>query len=226
MFALLRIAPRSMRLNLGPLQPHSFHLHLLFGPPTYFQYPQSKPLTIKQQNMQSLLGSHSTSRSPSPSLPTHAEEQRALRSETISAFHAAVQSPPDDDDDELAGGLLTLREKTKDELERQEEEYRAYLEREVGDVRSLVRIEMEGSGSMDAEEEYVGAREAEGTRKGTKGKRRARKEETDQDFLLKCAPARRPSSTLAYYPPSRPTVTSSTAAGSTATPDIFQHTQT
>lgn len=138
--------------------------------------------------MQSLLGSNS--RSPSPSLPTHAEEQRALRSETISAFHAAVDAPSEEDEDDLAGGLLTLREKTKDELERQEEEYRAYLEREVGaDIRSLVRIEGDeetsgsGSANVKGDPEDDGAGETKGTKK--RKKKRAREEESDQDFLLK-----------------------------------------
>ena len=151
--------------------------------------------------MASLLGTGTSSRSPSPSLPTlptHVQEQKALRAETISAFHTAVPSPPNSSDEEGddLGGLLTLREKTKDELERQEEEYRAYLEREVGDVGGLVEVEppvaststsgvkAEGEGEMKEEGKVVEVREKK--KKGKKGKGRGKKEETDQEFLMKC----------------------------------------
>lgn len=129
--------------------------------------------------MQSLLEG-SRSPSPGPSRPTHVQEQEALRDETISAFHHAVS---DDEDDELEGGLLTLREKTKDELERQEEEYRAYLEREVGDVKTLIQLEDERKDSGDA---LVSALVKEEKKDMRSKKRKARKEETDQEFLLKC----------------------------------------
>jgi len=45
-----------------------------------------------------------------------------------------VDNQPDDD-------FLILREKTQDEAEREEEKYRAFLEREVGDLREVVRVD-------------------------------------------------------------------------------------
>ncbi len=79
----------------------------------------------------------SRSRSPEnhlPRQPTHIEEQEELRKETIAAFHNAISEGEDDD-------FLVLREKIKDELEMEEEDYRAFLEREVGDLRELVELD-------------------------------------------------------------------------------------
>lgn len=133
--------------------------------------------------MESLLQG-TRSRSPGPSLPTHVQEQAALRDETISAFHQAV-SDDDDDDDEFDGGLLTLREKSKDELERQEEEYRAYLEREVGDVKSLVQIADEAGPFQTSPVVDMRPAEAERPKKKKSKKGKAVKQETDQEFLMK-----------------------------------------
>ncbi|KAF8311870.1 hypothetical protein DL93DRAFT_2060627 [Clavulina sp. PMI_390] len=148
---------------------------------------KSKPLTIQQQNMQSLLHG-SRSPSPGPTRPTHVEEQRVLRDETISAFHNAVSadSDADSDDDGLEGGLLSLREKTKDELERQEEEYKAYLEREVGDVKSLIQLDeppRDSDGNLLVDVRRTDEAGPSTSTKKSK-KRKARKEETDQEFLL------------------------------------------
>lgn len=93
-----------------------------------------------------------TSRSPSPTLqePTHVEEQAALRKETITAFHTAVASEKDasvnggngDDDGDDVDDFLIPREKTKDEMEQEQEEYREFLAREVGeDIGELVTVE-------------------------------------------------------------------------------------
>jgi protein KRI1 len=115
-----------------------------------------------------------TSRSPSPQPLPHVEEQRALRSETIAAFHSAVA---DNDDD-----FLVPREKTKDEMEREEEEYREFLAREVGeDLEGLITIE----------EDVIGAREGETSndsadKKSKQKEKRKATQETDQEFLMKC----------------------------------------
>lgn len=113
------------------------------------------------------------SRSPSPQPLPHAEEQRALRSETIAAFHDATREVDDDD-------FLIPREKSKDDLEREEEEYREFLAREVGeDLEGLVTIE----------EDVVGAREVEENedkeKKSKKAKDKGKGKETDQEFLMK-----------------------------------------
>ncbi|KAH7101091.1 KRI1-like family-domain-containing protein [Auriculariales sp. MPI-PUGE-AT-0066] len=104
----------------------------------YMKMVGSKPLTIKQQALNEMLGlDQGTSRSPSPSTePTHVQEQSALRAETITAFTRAVDDEEDD--------FLVPRSKTKDELEQEEEDYRAFLEREVGeDIRDLIHVENE-----------------------------------------------------------------------------------
>lgn len=156
------------------------------------------------------------SRSPSPSgdaddssapqYLTHAEEQARLRAETISAFHTdpSLQKPDaeDEDEDEEEGGLFTLREKTKDEVRREEEEYREYLERELREggveglegLKELVEVEeIEGGVKREPDEEEgerkkkkKGKKERQEEKvKGSKDSRKG-KEENDQEFLMKC----------------------------------------
>lgn len=143
-------------------------------------------MTLRQQALDAVLNPHG-SRSPSPAPLTHVEEQRALRSETISAFHRAAAGDEEDEQDE--DDLLVPREKTKDEIEREEEEYREFLEREVGeDLRTLVTVE----GTQVREE--AGDDEKKAKKKGKKERKKKRekeevqgktKEEEDQDFLMK-----------------------------------------
>ncbi|TFK45092.1 KRI1-like family C-terminal-domain-containing protein [Crucibulum laeve] len=139
---------------------------------------KSKPITLRQVAIDAMLN---PSRSSSPELLPHVEEQRALRDETIAAFHTAAG---DEDEDE---GLLIPREKTKDEQEEEEEEYRKFLEREVGDLRELVSID------GDAEEEVIkeeGRNKVESDEKKSKKKKRKKDEEKqsrtekDQEFLM------------------------------------------
>ncbi|KAH7907347.1 KRI1-like family C-terminal-domain-containing protein [Hygrophoropsis aurantiaca] len=92
---------------------------------------KSKPITIRQVALESVL--HAGSRSPSPVALPHVEEQKLLRNETRQVFHGAFKA----DDDEL----LVPRERTRDEIEQEEEEYRTFLEREVGeDLGKLVVV--------------------------------------------------------------------------------------
>ena len=130
---------------------------------------------------------------------THVQEQDALRKETIAAFHGAVAQISDDD-------ILIPREKTKDEQEREEEEYRAFLEREVGDLKELVTLDAEGDVDEDEakdEEDEVAEADGEGPsseKKKKKKKKKSKKSEAgteptkkskaeqDQDFLIKCVP--------------------------------------
>src|ERR1700731_611025 len=107
----------------------------------FFLPGKSKPVTIRQVALESAL--HPDSRSASPEPETHAEEQRALQDETIAAFHTALRGDDgngvEDDDDDT---LLVPREKTKDEMEKEEEEYREFLQREVGgDLETLITVE-------------------------------------------------------------------------------------
>lgn len=145
---------------------------------------QSKPITIRQHALASALDTNS--RSPSPEPETHVEEQRRLRDETISAFHTALSRDDEDGDDD--DELLVPREKTKDEVEREEEEYRAYLEREVAeDIEALVTVEEDTVGVRQtpaevAEEENVSKAKK---KKKSKGKEKEKKQETDQEFLMK-----------------------------------------
>ncbi|KAG2153234.1 hypothetical protein DEU56DRAFT_907674 [Suillus clintonianus] len=82
---------------------------------------KTKPLTFCQATLASALEANiSRSPTPEPHIPTHTEEQRWLRDETRAAFHTAVDESDDD-------RLLVPREKTKGELEHEEEEYREYL---------------------------------------------------------------------------------------------------
>lgn len=132
-----------------------------------------------------------TSRSPSPQPLTHFEEQQALRDETIKAFHGAVTDEDNDD------GLLVLREKTKDEMEREEEEYRTFLEREVGtDLKELVTVEPnttiwspDDGGSQDDETQAKSQKKKDkkkaNRKEGANEKKGKDKVEDDQEFLMK-----------------------------------------
>lgn len=136
------------------------------------------------------------SRSPSPEdeVPcpvTYAEEQEKLRKDTITAFHNAV--PNGDGDD-----FLIAREKTKDELQMEEEEYRAFLEKEVGDLKKLINLEDnthtgvvygEQSGQEDQGTEKVDTKKKKKKIRdepdsGT-AKLKKTQAEKDQEFLMK-----------------------------------------
>ncbi|KAG8697501.1 hypothetical protein FRC09_007817 [Ceratobasidium sp. 395] len=141
---------------------------------------KSKPLTIKQQNLTALLESSSRPTSPTPAPLTHTQEQEALRGETISAFHNAVKEDEDDD------GLLILREGVRDEAELRQEEYKDFLQREVGeDLSGLMWVEKADVKAEDGTENGAsvenGVSKPEGKKKG---RRKERKEETDQEFLM------------------------------------------
>ncbi|KAG5731772.1 Protein kri1 [Termitomyces sp. T112] len=147
---------------------------------------KSRPVTIRQMALQTAL--EPDERSPSPEPHTHVEEQRALRDETIAAFHDAVK---DQDED-----FLVLREKTQDEEALEEEEYRAFLEREVGgDLRKLVDVQpeehpllstVEGGTVKDADK----GKEKKKRQKAKEGKASKEpfsaksKQESDHEFLM------------------------------------------
>jgi len=129
------------------------------------------------------------SRSPSPQPITHVEEQRKLRDETIAIFHGAVGGSTsktyddngDDDDD-----LLVLREKTKDELEIEEEEYREFLKREVGDdLANLVTVEDDMIIENDPVSDIKAKKKRRKVKDGGETGKGESKPETDQEFLMK-----------------------------------------
>ncbi|KAH9915495.1 KRI1-like family C-terminal-domain-containing protein [Fomitopsis serialis] len=143
---------------------------------------RSKPLTMRQHALASALSP--SSRSPSPEPLTHVAEQAALRKETISAFHGAVSGAKVEDEED---DFLVPREKTKDEVEREEEEYRDFLQREVGDdLREIVTLDA-GAATNGAEGE-VKVEEGKEKKKKKKKKEDAKghknKDEEDQEFLM------------------------------------------
>ncbi|KAH7883247.1 Krr1-domain-containing protein [Phlebopus sp. FC_14] len=168
---------------------------------------KSKPLTIRQAALNSALAD-SHSRSPSPQLKTtsltHVEEQRLLESETRAAFNGAVPSTSKreiDDDSDSQDDFLVPRSRTRDELEIEEEAYRTFLEREVGeDLDGLVTVEKSNTrevvGVPGSVEDIVKSRGKEKKKRheetqrdkedlGLKGtKRKKAKEEDDQEFLM------------------------------------------
>ncbi|KAG2108602.1 KRI1-like family C-terminal-domain-containing protein [Suillus clintonianus] len=141
---------------------------------------KSKPLTFRQATLASALEANiSRSPTPEPHIPTHTEEQRRLRDETRDAFHTAVNESDDD-------GLLIPREKTKDELEHEEEEYREYLKHAVGeDLEGLIEIDNSGIGAgTENSEEGAGEKKKRKTKiKGNEAKGIS-KQEADQEFLM------------------------------------------
>jgi protein KRI1 len=122
-------------------------------------------------------------------------EQVALRAETIAAFHsgaAAQGADAGDAEQEEEGGLFTLREKTRDEVEQEEAEYRAYLEREVGPLEKILDLgeeEKVGDGMRRQEDDvHVPPSEADSGKKKRKKKGvkvAEERMETDQEFLIK-----------------------------------------
>ncbi|RDB25162.1 Protein kri1 [Hypsizygus marmoreus] len=151
---------------------------------------KSKVVTMRQVALEAALNPES--RSPSPEPLTHVEEQRALRDETIAAFHQAVAEEDDDD------GLLIPREKTKDEQELEEEEYRSFLEREVGgDLRALVTGDLAEAEAHEDEHVSDEEEDKKEKKKTKKKKKKAEdgdrskdsvpqksKAEADQEFLM------------------------------------------
>ncbi len=102
-----------------------------------------------------------------------------MRNETITAFHTAVDVEDDEDD------LLVPREKTKDELERQDEEYRDFLQREVGeDLSTLITIE--DNGVLDEPTQREEEEPKEKKKKRDKKAKGGKNTEGDQEFLMKC----------------------------------------
>jgi protein KRI1 len=153
----------------------------------------NKPVTLHEQRLAAALDVAST-RSSSPESqsppPTHVAEQAALRAETIAAFHSSAA----DTEQQEEGGLFTLREKTRDEVEQEEAEYRAYLEREVGPLEKILDFGEEESAETgirrkEEEDMHVPLGEAgsgKNNNKKKKGKEVVEKrEEKDQEFLIK-----------------------------------------
>ncbi|KAJ3800296.1 KRI1-like family C-terminal-domain-containing protein [Lentinula aff. detonsa] len=133
---------------------------------------KSKPVTMRQVAMEAQL--QTLSRSPSLESLTHAEEQRQLRDETIAAIQQIDDVNNEGDD------LFVLREKTKDEQEQEEEEYRSFLEREVGgDLKALVSIE-----ESTWKDEAPPITENEKKMKKRKGKNPEKAAEDAQEFLM------------------------------------------
>jgi protein KRI1 len=151
---------------------------------------QSKPVTLRQVAYEAVLAGESRSSSPELEEPTHVEEQQVLRDETIAAFHDAVADEDEDADDESddGGGVLVPREKTKDELEREEEDYRAFLEKEVGsdldDLITVEKAEIQVEKSSDVESD---AKKKKKKKKRSKESKATSKEQEDHEFLMRYA---------------------------------------
>ncbi|KAG8815533.1 hypothetical protein FRC17_000675, partial [Serendipita sp. 399] len=148
------------------------------------QKKKEKALNIKQHALNSILNP-SDSRTPSPAPLTYAKEQELLKKETVRVFKDAVASGAEDSDDV---DFLVPREKTKDEIEQEQEEYREFLQRELGpnvDIRELITVEDD---IERIHEEGEGITRIISTKKKKKQKSsdedRARKEQSDQDFLV------------------------------------------
>ena len=151
---------------------------------------QSKPVTLRQVAYEAVLAGES--RSPSPELeePTHVEEQQVLRDETIAAFHDAVAAEGEDADDKSddGGGVLVPREKTKDELEREEEDYRAFLEKEVGsDLDDLITVEKAETQAEKSSDVEGDAEKKKKKKKRSKESKATSKEQEDHEFLMRYA---------------------------------------
>ncbi|KZO90589.1 Krr1-domain-containing protein [Calocera viscosa TUFC12733] len=128
----------------------------------------SKPITLRDMAVDALLH---PGRDEDP-LPTHAQEQAALRAETISAFKVATA---DDDDD-----LLSLRNPA-DEMD--SAAYRQFLLETVGedDVKVALVMEETERGAQGPTKTAQGAEDAKTARRKKKGRTNAI---ADEDFLM------------------------------------------
>ena len=197
----------------------------------------NKPVTLHEQRLAAALDV-ATTRSSSPDAPspppTHVAEQAALRAETIAAFHSGDAADAGYAEQQEEGGLFTLREKTRDEVEQEEAEYRAYLEREVGPLEKILDLGEEEKAekwTLPQDEEdvhvHVPLGEAEDSRKKKKKKGKQiveKREETDREFLIKCVDLSTLSRIIYLTNDtliSLFVVTFYTAAGSIALPDAY-----
>ncbi|KAG9312147.1 KRI1-like family-domain-containing protein [Chiua virens] len=142
---------------------------------------KSKPLTVREAALAFALADgdpHSRSASPEPRPLTHTEEQALLRSETRDAFRDAVDAEGQGNDDDL----LIPRSRTRDEVELEEEEYKTFLEKEVGeDLRNFITVDaIDAIGVADVETVEDGDKKQVGKKK--KGKKEREKEkQTNQE---------------------------------------------
>jgi protein KRI1 len=85
---------------------------------------------------------------------------------------------------------LVPREKTMDEVAREEEEYRHFLEKEVGDLRDLVDVGGDSAVAEPLQEEdgtkkkKKKKKENKGSEEGTSKAAGKSKQQEDQDFLV------------------------------------------
>lgn len=137
-------------------------------------------MTYKAQLAANLLGKPSDEQGPS--VPTYAEEQEALRRETISAFHGAIDGDEGDDD-----GLLVLRREFKDDVDEDDEEYRAYVQKEVGDIKQLLWVDEEARAAVRPDDEDEEGQQviAESSKKKEKRKKKKNPEDEAEQFLAK-----------------------------------------
>ena len=91
--------------------------------------------------------------------------------------------------------MLVPREKTKDELQHEEEEYQEFLRREVGeDFHQLITVDQDAIGIHESAPTGGGDGDGGEKKKKDKGKEKGKgrpkeeKEREDQAFLMKCVP--------------------------------------
>ncbi|KAI0048814.1 hypothetical protein FA95DRAFT_997648 [Auriscalpium vulgare] len=149
----------------------------------------SKPLTLPAHRLAAAINEESTSsdEDDAPRVLTHAEEQEQLRAETIAAFGTNGAARDEEEEEKDDDALFTLREKTKDEIEEEQEAYRQYLEREVGGLEDLVEVDaapVDGEVKREDGDEVVKEKKKKKKKGKGKGKEKEEVKETDQEFLL------------------------------------------
>jgi protein KRI1 len=139
---------------------------------------QSKPITYKQQAFKALL---ETNKDDLPGTSkTHVQEQADLRAEMVAAFRDALPSELKEGEDDL----LVLRENSKDETEREEQEYQEYIKREVGDLKEIVWADESALTPQAIDDTPLALKKPKSVR--DKGKAKAEENKvSDQEFLMK-----------------------------------------
>lgn len=101
----------------------------------------TKPILLKDYQRSRLIADPTDSLPDSSFQPTFADEERQLKRDTTRAFHLSNNTNDDEEDDDE--DLLQPRAKTKDEREKEDEEYNKFVKANVGDREVEDALEQE-----------------------------------------------------------------------------------
>ncbi|EEB05939.1 krr family protein [Schizosaccharomyces japonicus yFS275] len=105
---------------------------------------KDKPMTLKDYHRQNLLSGNALkameeddNRDVQDGVPTHTQEQAALREETVRAFHESGEAASEQDEDDF----FAVKEKTEEEKQAEESGYEKFLIESVGSAEAKKVLE-------------------------------------------------------------------------------------